>query len=353
MTTSNRPLITTYCLDWHITTSGAFMELLVKPLAPYADFRLVGWKYYEDLPLPREDELTIFCQYPPPESWLRQSNAPVIWIPMADHTLYPPSIDHHPSVRVVAFSHEVATWAEKWGLPYLRLQYFLNPDDFAPAKFDDGLVMLYWNRLSFYRPRFLRRMCRALGIKKLIFRSKADEMLHKRYRYYLPHKLGHTEVETHAQLGGRDDFLALLRQCNIFLTPRAREGVGLLMLEALASGCAVFGHDAPTMNEYIQSGVNGYLFPPAKPETLPNRLIIGLWRLIYGNIYYLKHRKYPTYFDVLTFHDWDALKKLNLAELGAHARQSQAQGYAKWIASIPQYAEFILKDYVEHDKSEK
>ena len=347
--TDKRPVITAYALHWHIQTSGAFYDLLVKPLAPYADIRFVGWNYFDELPLPREDELTIFCEYPPPESWLRQSKAPVVWIPMADHTLYPPSIDHHPHVRMVAFSHEVATWAEKWGLPYLRLQYFMNPDHFPQADFDEGLVMLYWNRLAFYRPRFLRRMCKVLGIQKLIFRSITDEMLHKRYRYQLPNKLGRAEVENHRQLGSRDDFLALLRRSNIFLAPRAREGVGFVTLEALASGCAVFGYDAPTMNEYIQSGVNGYLFPPSKPDPLLYRLVLGMYRLVYGTAYYIKHRKFPTYFEALRFEDWEHLKKLNLAELGANARRMQAEGYAKWIASIPEYAEFVLKDYHADD----
>ena len=347
--TDKRPIITAYALHWHMHTSGAFYDLLVKPLARYADIRFVGWEYHEELPLPREDELTIFCQYPPPESWLRQSNAPVVWIPMADHTLYPPSIDHHPSVRVVAFSHEVATWAEKWGLPYLRLQYFMNPDDFPQADFDDGLVMLYWNRLAFYRQRFIRRMCKALGVKKLIFRSAADAMLPKRYRYTLPPKIGQAEVETHHGLQSREDFLALMHRSNVFLTPRAREGVGFVMLEALASGCAVFGYDAPTMNEYIQSGVNGFLFPQPKPETRLNKLLIKLYRAVYSRVYYLKHRQYPIYFEALSFRDWKQLKNLNLAELGANARRAQAEGYAKWIASIPDYAEFVLKDYVPHD----
>ena len=345
--TDNKPVITAYALHWHIHTSGAFHDLLVKPLAPYADIRFVGWEYYEDLPLPEADTVTIFCQYPPPESWLKQAKSPMVWIPMADHDLYPPSIAHHPHVRVVAFSHEVATWAENLGLPYLRLQYFMNPEDFPQATFDDGLVMLYWNRLAFYRPRFLRRMCKVLGMKRVIFRARPDESLAKYYNYRLPRQMNGTVVEMHDELTSRDDFLAMMRRSNVFLTPRRKEGVGFVMLEALASGCAVFGYDAPTMNEYIESGVNGFLFPEPQPETRLNKMFIGLFRKIFSGLFYLKHGKFPLHLDALTFRDWEALRQLDLAQLGANARRTQAEGYRQWVAQIPEYAEFVLKNHKE------
>ena len=53
---------------------------------------------------------------------------------------------------------------------------------------------------------------------------------------------------------------ACLASCNLFVAPRAAEGIGLALLEAMARGMVVIAHDAPTHNEYISNGVNGILF---------------------------------------------------------------------------------------------
>ncbi|HKU28671.1 MAG TPA: glycosyltransferase [Candidatus Sulfotelmatobacter sp.] len=53
---------------------------------------------------------------------------------------------------------------------------------------------------------------------------------------------------------------ACLASCNIFVAPRAAEGIGLALLEAMARGMVVIAHDAPTHNEYISNGINGVLF---------------------------------------------------------------------------------------------
>ena len=66
----------------------------------------------------------------------------------------------------------------------------------------------------------------------------------------------------------RQDYLKYLNQANIFIAPRAAEGVGLSFVEALARGCAVFAYDAPTMNEYITHKADGFLFKERNPATI-------------------------------------------------------------------------------------
>ncbi|WP_082557733.1 glycosyltransferase [Methylobacterium sp. Leaf361] len=52
----------------------------------------------------------------------------------------------------------------------------------------------------------------------------------------------------------------VLRSCNVFVCPRAAEGIGVAMLEAMARGMVVIANDQPTHNEYISNWVNGILF---------------------------------------------------------------------------------------------
>lgn len=53
---------------------------------------------------------------------------------------------------------------------------------------------------------------------------------------------------------------AALGEANVYIAPRLAEGIGMGFLEAMARGMAVFANDAPTHNEYIRSGYNGFLF---------------------------------------------------------------------------------------------
>ncbi|MGN8097862.1 glycosyltransferase [Methylobacterium sp. 22177] len=52
----------------------------------------------------------------------------------------------------------------------------------------------------------------------------------------------------------------VLRGCNVFVCPRAAEGIGVAMLEAMSKGMVVIANDQPTNNEYISNWVNGILF---------------------------------------------------------------------------------------------
>ena len=340
--TTERRVITAYCLHWHLSKSSAFHELLVKPLAPYADIQMVGWDGHEDLPAPQADELTIFCQFPPTERWLAQYQAPVIWIPMADYTLYPPNIAHHPSVRMVAFSDAVAGWAQQVGLPYLRLTYYLNPDDFTPADFEGERVMLYWNRIGWFDKAFMKRLCKRLRVDRLLLRNQLDPNYPAHYAYALPQQMGGTTVELYTDIHTADGYMALVKRANMFITPRNLEGVGMTMLEAMARGCVVLGYDAPTMNEYIQDGVNGLL--------IRKQTHISKWLYWRRRIYRGLHRRYYwyRYKQVVTYQDrprWQPIPTLSDADclrIGATARAESAKGYADWVASIERYAQFII-----------
>lgn len=334
--TNNRPVITAYCLEWHVTISSAFHELLVKPLAPYADIRLTAWDGKSELPTPMPDETVIFCQLPPTQYWLTHYHNPIIWIPMADALYHPANMKNHPSVRVVAFSSVVEKMAMELGLEVIRLMYYPNPDEFIPTTFEGERTMLYWNRTGLFYKAFIMQLCRVLQIDMLIFRSQIDPRIDQSAYYELPKQIGRTRVETHATLTSYEEYQMLLRRTHIFIAPRRIEGVGVAFLEAMASGCCVIAYDDVTMNEYIQHGYNGILFKGAD-----NPISSILYRLV--NKLSWKIRGKPIPIPLLTTRqNWRKIQQLDIAQLGANARQSMVDGYKRWIASIPAYAEFVL-----------
>jgi glycosyltransferase involved in cell wall biosynthesis len=331
-----RPTLKALCLDWHITKSTSCRDLLVNPLKPFCDIELVAW---DGASIPDNafngSSPLIFWQLPPPPSLDKKERAGIVWIPMWDQARgYDRSWwDAIPkSVRVVSFSEQIRVRAETAGLPVLNLRYFFDPNAFAPVTWDRDPVLLYWNRTGMAGPSLLRKLCKAIGARELIFRSEIDPQIDPRAYYELPERLGTTRVTT-ISAASRKEYLELTSAANVFLAPRAVEGVGLTFLEAMARGSAVFAFDAPTMNEYIDNGRNGILLSsvPAAPRSrLSSRFSSLANRSAEAYAYQLSDRQ-----------DWVSIRARDLSALGRSALADHEKGYLNWQESISSYAAFV------------
>lgn len=56
------------------------------------------------------------------------------------------------------------------------------------------------------------------------------------------------------------EMTAVLQKCNVYIAPRASEGIGMGFLEAMSRGMVVLAHNMPTHNEYIAHSVSGFLY---------------------------------------------------------------------------------------------
>jgi glycosyltransferase involved in cell wall biosynthesis len=100
----------------------------------------------------------------------------------------------------------------------------------------------------------------------------------------------------------RREMVRTLRSCQVYFAPRRTEGIGMSFLEAMAQGMAVVAADGATMNEYIVSGNNGFLYNPDAPE-VPEWDRASLW--------------------------------------GARARETAEAGRSRWEASLPALQQFL------------
>lgn len=58
----------------------------------------------------------------------------------------------------------------------------------------------------------------------------------------------------------KEDYINKIKECDIYVSPRLYEGIGMSFLEAMALGKCVMAPNFPTMNEYIVHNKNGLLY---------------------------------------------------------------------------------------------
>lgn len=73
-------------------------------------------------------------------------------------------------------------------------------------------------------------------------------------------------------LGHRDDVPALLAAADVFAFPSEREGLGGVLIEAMATGCPVVASAIPTSREVLGEGSYGLLYPLGDVPTLADAL---------------------------------------------------------------------------------
>lgn len=74
-------------------------------------------------------------------------------------------------------------------------------------------------------------------------------------------------------LGYRSDVLSVMNTADIVVLPSiAKEGLGLVLVEAALLKIPTIGSDAPGIDEALQDGATGFLVPPGNPENLAGKI---------------------------------------------------------------------------------
>jgi glycosyltransferase involved in cell wall biosynthesis len=74
-------------------------------------------------------------------------------------------------------------------------------------------------------------------------------------------------------LGKRNDVRRLMQAADVFAFPSLAEGLGVSLVEAVATGLPSVVHDAPAMNEVVMHEENGLLVPLADSDALAQALL--------------------------------------------------------------------------------
>lgn len=174
--------------------------------------------------------------------------------------------DQYLDCGIVCFSKALADLLRPWGHKVLHVQYY--PE--VPGRRADWTGGM---RQAFFWPRkpdlgwpIARRLLENLENGKVhLHVTDSDKALADGITEEDEKKFSISRTKWFIN---RSEMFRVLESCQLYIAPRRTEGIGMSFLEAMALGMAVAAPDAPTMNEYIRNGENGYLYDPDNPKPL-------------------------------------------------------------------------------------
>lgn len=185
--------------------------------------------------------------------------------------------------RLVAVSEYVRRSAHRrLGFPLERIDLLYNPidvDQFQAGAPHERRKLIEELRLP-EGSIILLNIARVSPQKGLLYAIRALPAVREKYpeahlvsvgatvdQYWLSHlkaEAASLGVTDHAHfLGARRDISDLLHGCDLFIFPSLYEGLGISLIEAMASGCACVATQTGPIPEIVRHGIDGWLVPPA------------------------------------------------------------------------------------------
>lgn len=164
--------------------------------------------------------------------------------------------------KILCFSKAIYNLLNKYNFNTFYVQYYTAPKEFTEGKKNSVFL---WQRVTSINFELVKKILgnslNTIHIHKSVDPNhKEQEISNEDTKKY--------QITTSTWFDTREEFENVIKNSEIFIAPRYTEGIGLPILEAMAMGKAVIANDAPTMNEYIQNGVNGYLADFRNPKQI-------------------------------------------------------------------------------------
>ena len=213
----------------------------------------------------KEYSAIIFWQLLPPFNYINKFRCKnLIYVPMYDHSgLWDRSKwTFLRRFKIINFSKTLHEKHKKWGLNSLLVQYFTPLGEFCEGNSDE---IFFWQRQTNFNFETLKKL---MGDK--IFKVHIHKALDPSQEFYQPSKEDEEKysITYSTWFDSKVQMWNVISKKGIYVAPRPLEGIGMSFLEAMSLGKAVVAIDAPTMNEYIKNGENGYIFDLNNPQPI-------------------------------------------------------------------------------------
>lgn len=209
----------------------------------------------------------IFYQIPPYSFVLKNNNIKkIIFIVMYDGLNFKGIVKNFHNffnkIIFINFSKKFHDKLLKFGLNTYYFQYFPAPEK---KQFGDLKELFFWQRRSIINLSLIDKLFANYSIK--IHHHLALDPFEKSSNPSIE-QIAKYQLTTSNWFENRTQFLEAIANKAFFIAPRLQEGIGMSFLEAMAMGKIIIANNDATMNEYIEDGVNGFLFDYKNPQPI-------------------------------------------------------------------------------------
>ena len=193
----------------------------------------------------------------------------VVFVPMYDAMLWGGELfwrQAFNTAKIVCFSWKLRQEVMRRGAVNAGFQYYPDPARYVAVDDFTSLRGFLWYRRREISPDTVFSLCEGTEFASFTVHDAPDPDNAADHPWTAPsniHRLNRTGWSE-----DRETYTHALREANVFFAPRPLEGIGMSLLEAMASGHCVVAPNVPTMNEYVSHGTNGLLYVPRRPTTL-------------------------------------------------------------------------------------
>lgn len=181
----------------------------------------------------------------------------LIFVPMYDGVYeFPDSFwINYKECNIINFSKNLHEKLQGMGLSTNYIQFFPKPMKYVEGKENQ---VYFWQRTPNITLDLILRLLENYDIEKIHIHAVLDSG----NCFSKPFK----EVEEKYQIDysswydSKEDMISDQENYAFYIAPREYEGIGMSFLEAMAMGKVVIAPNSPTMNEYIESEENGFLY---------------------------------------------------------------------------------------------
>lgn len=241
----------THSCDFIIDYLKEFFEVEIFFDEEWETGNKVDWKLFND----KYYAVIIWQMFPKREDFESIPNKNIIYFPMYDQVEKWQFSQWYlcKNIKIVSFSSTLYKKLKKWGFNSIYIQYFIEPKEFSPGNPDE---VFFWQRLTKININTISKILKNPDVKIHLHKAVDPGQTYVEPTKPIEKKFKITYSEW---FDSKEEMQEFIKTKGIYVSPRFSEGIGMSFLEAMAQGKVVLAHNNPTMNEYIQSGVTGFL----------------------------------------------------------------------------------------------
>ena len=205
---------------------------------------------------------------------LRSKN--LMWAPMYDNLpfdwKYWKKIKYT-NIKLLCFSKKVKLHADKLGCPNIGLKYFFRPKEIEFKTPQKTLNIFFWYRNDLKLNDWIG-LFDLNKINKIIYLDRPDpgkkseqidKIILNKYKIEIIKKPFLPKAQ----------YIDYIKNCDVFISPRKQEGIGMGFLEAISMGKYIVSNDDSTMNEYITDNKIGFLISKKNEKIIDYNNIVN------------------------------------------------------------------------------